>query len=59
MARAQDKSAQDRENRQKAVELTVASIEKQFGKGSIMRMGSDGVGAWRRSCFLPKEVHSL
>jgi recombination protein RecA len=28
-------------NQQKAIELAVASIEKQFGKGSIMRLGSD------------------
>src|SRR5215813_10452546 len=27
--------------RAKAIELTVASIEKQFGKGAIMRMGED------------------
>ncbi len=27
------------EERSKAIELTVASIEKQFGKGAIMRMG--------------------
>ena len=28
-------------DRAKAVELTIASIEKQFGKGTIMRLGSD------------------
>jgi len=28
-------------NREKAIELAVASIEKQFGKGSIMRLGTD------------------
>jgi recombination protein RecA len=28
-------------NQQKAIELAVAAIEKQFGKGSIMRLGSD------------------
>lgn len=27
----------------KALELAVASIEKQFGKGSIMRLGEDGI----------------
>jgi recombination protein RecA len=32
---------QDRE-RQKAVELAVGQIEKQFGKGSIMRLGQKG-----------------
>lgn len=29
------------ENRDKAISLAVASIEKQFGKGSIMRLGKD------------------
>lgn len=28
-------------NRDKAIELAVATIEKQFGKGSIMRLGDD------------------
>ena len=28
-------------NREKAIELAVTSIEKQFGKGSIMRLGLD------------------
>ena len=32
------------DDRKKAVELAVASIEKQFGKGSIMIMGSDRIG---------------
>src|SRR6266436_6507242 len=32
---------QDRE-RAKAVELAVVQIEKQFGKGSIMRLGQSG-----------------
>ena len=34
---------QDRErvNRQKALEATLSQIEKQFGKGSIMRLGQD------------------
>ncbi len=30
-------------NQQKAIDLAVASIEKQFGKGSIMRLGSDAI----------------
>ncbi len=30
-------------NRRKAIDLAVASIEKQFGKGAIMRLGSDVV----------------
>ncbi|MBX2811533.1 MAG: recombinase RecA [Myxococcales bacterium] len=39
MAKADDKGAAGKESdREKAIELTLASIEKQFGKGSIMRM---------------------
>ncbi|MFQ5464657.1 MAG: recombinase RecA [Thermodesulfobacteriota bacterium] len=30
-------------NRTKAVDLAISQIEKQFGKGSIMRLGKDGV----------------
>jgi len=29
-------------NREKAINLAVTSIEKQFGKGSIMKLGADG-----------------
>jgi len=35
--------AQEKERR-KALELAVSQIEKQFGKGSIMRLGADEVG---------------
>jgi recombination protein RecA len=38
MSRGQSSSKDDK---QKAVDLTVASIEKQFGKGSIMVMGQE------------------
>ncbi len=31
------------ENRDRAIELAVGQIEKQFGKGSIMRLGEDSV----------------
>ncbi len=31
------------DNRKKALDLAVSQIEKQFGKGSIMRLGSDDV----------------
>jgi recombination protein RecA len=37
-AREQEK---ERSERQKALELTLSQIEKQFGKGSIMRLGQD------------------
>src|SRR6476661_8807126 len=30
-----------RSGRESAIELAVSSIEKQFGKGSIMRLGTD------------------
>ncbi len=39
MARAQEK-----DEKKKVVELTVAAIEKQFGKGSIMMMGAGQIG---------------
>jgi recombination protein RecA len=29
--------------RDKAIDLTVGAIEKQFGKGAIMRLGADEV----------------
>ena len=37
-AQEQDK---ERADRQKALEVTLSQIEKQFGKGSIMRLGQD------------------
>ena len=33
----------DKESRSKALELAVAQIEKQFGKGAIMKLGSEDV----------------
>ncbi len=30
-------------NKEKAIELAISSIEKQFGKGAIMRMGADSI----------------
>lgn len=35
-----EKTSADKENRLKALDLALAQIEKQFGKGSIMRMDS-------------------
>ncbi|MGH8540172.1 MAG: recombinase RecA, partial [Stenotrophobium sp.] len=29
------------ENRKKALEAALSQIEKQFGKGAVMRMGTD------------------
>src|SRR5215470_9622124 len=48
MARVQadDQLREDpsRVEKKKAVDLTVASIEKQFGKGAILRMGEAALG---------------
>ncbi len=30
------------DNRQRALDMAVSQIEKQFGKGSIMRLGEEG-----------------
>ncbi len=38
---AQVEKDRERQDRQKALELTLSQIEKQFGKGSIMRLGQD------------------
>ncbi|MCP4004035.1 MAG: recombinase RecA [bacterium] len=40
MARAQDL----KDEKRKSVDLMMASIEKQFGKGAIMKMGADQLG---------------
>jgi recombination protein RecA len=39
---ARDKTSRRDPERSKAIELAVSSIEKQFGKGSIMVLGADG-----------------
>jgi len=33
----------DQKNRDKALESTLAQIDKQFGKGSLMKLGDDSV----------------
>ena len=38
---AREQQDKERADRQKALELTLSQIEKQFGKGSIMRLGQD------------------
>ena len=38
----QPKVADTVEQRERSIEVAVATIERQFGKGSIMRMGKDG-----------------
>ena len=38
-SKGNDSNKSGGDQRAKAIELTVATIEKQFGKGAIMRMG--------------------
>jgi recombination protein RecA len=46
-----------KESKQKAIELAVASIEKQFGKGSIMVLGEEGLD--REIPVIPSGAPSL
>jgi recombination protein RecA len=39
---AAEATKRDLDTRERTIELTVASIEKQFGKGAIMRLGAEG-----------------
>ena len=41
MAAGREQQDKERAERHKALELTLSQIEKQFGKGSIMRLGQD------------------
>ena len=34
--------AEDKDGRSKAIDMALGQIEKQFGKGSVMRMGDTG-----------------
>ncbi len=43
------------ENKQKALAAALGQIEKQFGKGSIMRLGEDRSWMWKPS--LPVRFH--
>ena len=43
MARRDNNAASTTSKRDQAIELAVGAIEKQFGKGSIMRLGKDSV----------------
>lgn len=45
-------------NRDKAIELAVATIEKQFGKGSIMRLGDDSA-LFKDIAYIPTGSPSL
>ena len=46
------------DDRERSIDLTVTAIEKQFGKGSIMRLGSDDV-AVPRGAVIPTGALSL
>ena len=48
--------ADDNKERARAIELAVGQIEKQFGKGSIMRLGQKGADR-SRSTSIPTGVH--
>ncbi|WP_438388573.1 intein-containing recombinase RecA [Actinopolyspora saharensis] len=41
MAAASDKGGDKNNDKSKALELAIAQIDKQFGKGSVMRLGED------------------
>ena len=43
MAQAGKGETSASDNKSKAIELAISQIEKQFGKGSIMKLGKDGV----------------
>ena len=38
-------SGKEREQKESAIALAVSTIEKQFGKGAIIKMGEDGIAA--------------
>jgi len=42
MKKTRTKSVGQEKNKEKAIELAVDQIERQFGKGSIMRLGAEG-----------------
>ena len=42
MKKTTTKPSETSKEKEKAIELAVSQIEKQFGKGSIMRLGADG-----------------
>ena len=50
----------DLKERTKAIDIAVGQIEKQFGKGSIMRLGSAGpLRRWRPSRLAPSASITL
>ena len=38
--------ADERSNKNKAIDVALSQIEKQFGKGSIMRLGDQPIIDW-------------
>jgi len=55
---SRDKSGRDKSNRDKALDLAIGSIEKAYGKGSIMRLG-DGDQAVQGVPVIPTGSLSL
>jgi len=41
MAKKEEKKVAAKDNKDKALSMAVTQIEKQFGKGSIMRLGEE------------------
>ena len=51
-------TSSSRTGRDAAIELAVSGIEKQFGKGAIMRLGDDEQAARGRRSFRPARWRS-
>lgn len=58
MAAKKTKNNDNTDGRKKSIDLTITAIEKQFGKGSIMRLGKDSV-AYPRGAVIPSGALSL
>lgn len=58
MAAKKTKNNDNTDDRRKSIDLTMNAIEKQFGKGSIMRLGKEGV-AYPRGAVIPTGALSL
>src|SRR6267142_752000 len=43
MGKGGDMATMDKSNRDRAIDLAVSQIEKQFGKGAIMKLGADAL----------------
>ena len=50
MAKTDATTAKPDSSKDKAVDLAVTQIERQYGKGAIMRLGADALQIGRASC---------